>query len=846
MVFLRPQPIPRVSPSSFEKAKEFLFRGDVENYFGQLTGQEADYKSMERVFQRLTGLVHKAFDLNSGSGTTSSVSVIARGSFASRTALAGHEDLDVDIIIPDSFKPTTLKDPLREALGTDETNENILFEKDKLKKVLVALWSQIKEHEAGWLNLDKEVEKITRSIPLRVASRHETLRKALGEEAVQVTGEKFGIPIDLFLKVRTKVRGQDVIICLDKDSPAGIQRYQTTTFAPTEGLWLGDRKLSPVERTAILSLKWWKNEIKENKRNKSFVIKNRKNLLPGSPDSFSASEVQIKSHHFLVALNAMHELDTSDDLYIPRHVSQPFTMKRLLEVMGKILTFLDRAYHPATTTTVWPWPGVELNYDYLFPLSSFEPMDMLYIQASADWDKFQYLLEADVIHTFSQEIQDALEKMSHHTIFREIHEAVGKPPIFVLDNYPVVPAIVIVCSHEVAEQISRSSSVLPYGARKSSSLNHIVDLIGPNSILLKQVRKRFNPGFAPQHLMTLLPVILEKVGKYLEILDQLARSGEEFSLDDYTTNLTFDIIGAVTMDEDMDAQQIDPGMRGELIQKYKELIKELAFWCIAFADDKLQLPWWLNPRAHVRRRQLGNFITEQLRNIVRRNFERPNLACGKGKSRSVLSLGLQDVQALTPEIVDETCDQLKTFLFAGHDTTSTTVAWTVYELSRTPHALQAVRDELDKLFGRGVARDPAAGGYNVDGNWLYLNHHVIQRDPAVYGDTAERFVPERWLSAESFPPGGWRPFERGPRNCIGQELANIEARVIVAMLAYRYSFEKVGLGELDPGAGGQPALDDQGQVTVKSTLYTTIQISSKPVDGMRMKIHIANDYSQED
>lgn len=487
MIFLRPQPIPRVSPSSFEQAKQFLFRGDVENYFGQLTGQEADYKSMERVLQRLTDLIHKAFDPNDGSGTKLSVSVIARGSFASRTALAGHEDLDVDIIFPDSFKPTTLKDPLREALGTDETNENILFEKDKLKNVLVALWSQIKEHEAGWLKLDKELEKITRSIPLRVASRHETLQKVLSEETTQVTAEKFGvsqnifnaletssaddlretlqpaiglrlsdalrddtdeslfeiiesevgeefcrglrerfpdhtcelpreviskeldallrhksmeplgtelgtqmreelegglsekllqelskelpqIPIDLFLKVRTKVRGQDVIIGLDKDSPAGIRRYQTTTFVPTEALWLGDRRLSPVERTAILSLKWWKNEIKENKGNKLFVIKNRKNLLSGSPDSFSASEVQIKSHHFLVALNAMHELDTSDDLYIPRHVSQPFTMERLLEVMVKILTFLDRAYHPATTATVWPWPGVELNYDYIFPL----------------------------------------------------------------------------------------------------------------------------------------------------------------------------------------------------------------------------------------------------------------------------------------------------------------------------------------------------------------------------------------------------------------------------------------------------------------------------------------------
>lgn len=39
-------------------------------------------------------------------------------------------------------------------------------------------------------------------------------------------------------------------------------------------------------------------------------------------------------------------------------------------------------------------------------------MDMLYIQASADWDKFQYLLESGIIRTFSQEIEDALEKMT--------------------------------------------------------------------------------------------------------------------------------------------------------------------------------------------------------------------------------------------------------------------------------------------------------------------------------------------------------------------------------------------------------------------------------------------------
>ncbi|KAI1447778.1 cytochrome P450 [Annulohypoxylon stygium] len=466
-------------------------------------------------------------------------------------------------------------------------------------------------------------------------------------------------------------------------------------------------------------------------------------------------------------------------------------------------------------------------------------------------------------------------------IFAEMHRALGQPPIMLVDNWPIVPPMVVVASHDVAEQISKSSDKFQYSAPKSSSVDRINEK-------WKSVRKRFNPGFAPQHLMTLLPVIIEKAMPYLQILDEFARVGNVFQFDQPTTNLTFDIIGAVAMDEDMDAQYLDPAHQGELIRIFKELIQ-------TYADDKLQLPWWLMPRAHLRRRRLGNLISQRLRGIVSRNFEAMKAGVRQGqtyrKSRSILALSLQDIESLTPEIMEETCDQLKTFLFAGHDTTSTTIIWSVYELFRTPHALKAVRDELDTLFGPGAARDPgivrdkllspegseiihrktyisavireilrlhppagsvrisnpgtgfvvstSQGEYNLDGNWIYINHNLIHRDRAVFGDTANIFVPERWLGSDGTPVSAWRPFERGPRNCIGQELANIEARIIIAMLVYRYEFIKVGLGEVDLGENGQPTVNANGQFNVKSELYSTIQITSKPVDGMMMKVKLA-------
>lgn len=89
----------------------------------------------------------------------------------------------------------------------------------------------------------------------------------------------------------------------------------------------------------------------------------------------------------------------------------------------------------------------------------------------------------------------------------------------------------------------------------------------------KQLRKRFNPGFAHQHLMTLLPVIAGKCETYLNILDGFVNTGKSFPFDQLTTNLTFDIIGAVTMGEDMNAQHLDPADQGQLIVMIKEMIK---------------------------------------------------------------------------------------------------------------------------------------------------------------------------------------------------------------------------------------------------------------------------------
>lgn len=204
----------------------------------------------------------------------------------------------------------------------------------------------------------------------------------------------------------------------------------------------------------------------------------------------------------------------------------------------------------------------------------------------------------------------------------------------------------------------------------------------------KQLRKRFNPGFAPQYLITMLPVILEKSSTFVERLEDFGSSGQTFSLTHVAGNLIFEIISSVVMDKDFGAQT--KGQPTEFMRTYRELFH-------TYTSEQMDLPWFFTPRTEWKRRQLANRIRSTLRRVVHEAFENRNV--DTNKSRSILSLTLRDVESLTPQAVDEACDQLNTFLFAGHDTTAILISWMFYELSRTPKALKAVRSELDGLFG---------------------------------------------------------------------------------------------------------------------------------------------------
>ncbi|KAI0404661.1 cytochrome P450 [Xylaria palmicola] len=475
-------------------------------------------------------------------------------------------------------------------------------------------------------------------------------------------------------------------------------------------------------------------------------------------------------------------------------------------------------------------------------------------------------------------------------IFEEMWMSMGRPPLMLVDLRPVNAPMVLVPSHDIAEQISKPTQLLPLSTTKSPTWTHMIPIIGESSILgkegadWKELRRRYNPGFASQHLWQLLPLILEKMGPFCDYLDEFASTGDEFLAETLISNLTFDVIGAVVMEVDLHAQHRDRSKQSEVIQLFRDLVQ-------SYSDDNNNLPWWIAPLTTLKRHQLARRIDELIKITIQQKYAEVKEEAEGNQSRSILALSFQDTESLTSQLLSETSDQVRTFLFAGHDTNTSMLQWAIYELSRTPRALTAVRSELDEVLGpdtdpkvirsllaerghellprmaymnaviketlrlhppastarmtqpgTGFTVKTAAGDeYLMDGLIMYPCASIIQRDPNIFGETADDWVPERWLgeAANHIPPSAWRPFERGPRSCIGLELANLESRVIIAIVARKYDFIKTGLGESTLDANGLPMLDSKGQYRVRNELYNTRKMTSKPVDGTAMKVRLA-------
>ncbi|CAO3607796.1 unnamed protein product [Cunninghamella blakesleeana] len=180
-------------------------------------------------------------------------------------------------------------------------------------------------------------------------------------------------------------------------------------------------------------------------------------------------------------------------------------------------------------------------------------------------------------------------------------------------------------------------------------------------------------------------------------------------------------------------------------------------------------------------------------------------------------------------------DVVLNMVIAGRDTTAQALSWTFYSLMQSPRIEKKLFNEILQFIPDGLENDPAAlyeaiknmkyahavfyevlrlypsvpnnqkfalnddvwpdGTRIKKGDYILWSSWALGRSTKIWGVDANEFKPERWINEQGElireNQGKWPAFHGGPRVCLGQNLATLEALVAITLLLKRYQFSLV-------------------------------------------------------
>jgi cytochrome P450 len=297
------------------------------------------------------------------------------------------------------------------------------------------------------------------------------------------------------------------------------------------------------------------------------------------------------------------------------------------------------------------------------------------------------------------------------------------------------------------------------------------------------------------------------MAEYTEQLIATWRNGEERDIHEEMMRLALRIVGKTLFDADVtrDAKEV-----GETL----DILLHIA----ANFGRTILVPLWVPTPRNIRAK-LGIKRLEKV--IYRIIADRRANGRDKGDLLSIL-LQAQDEDGThmnDRQLRDETI----TLFLAGHETTANTLSWTWWLLAQNPAVEKKFHQELDGVLGgraptvddlpkltylshvlteslrlyptawgmaRLAAEEHEIAGYPVrPGYGVAFAQWVIHRD-ARWFDAPLEFRPERWENglAKQLPRFAYFPFGGGPRQCIGNTFALMEASVVLATIGQKFRF----------------------------------------------------------
>jgi cytochrome P450 len=323
----------------------------------------------------------------------------------------------------------------------------------------------------------------------------------------------------------------------------------------------------------------------------------------------------------------------------------------------------------------------------------------------------------------------------------------------------------------------------------------------------RRQRRLAQPAFHRARVAGLVDTMVQATAERLARWAEPAARGEVVDVAAEMSELTLTVVGRTLFGRDLSEQAAAAG------RALRDALEFTAERTMSYIALPLALP---TPRHRTFRRALGVLDGVVFDVIAARRGD----GVDRGDLLSMLMLARDDEtgEGMTPL---QLRDEVMTFFLAGHETTAVALAWTWYLLAQHPEIAARVVAEVDDVLGdrppafddlprlrlarmaveeamrlyppvwgigRQALRDDSVGGYRLPaGAVVNLSPYVTQRHPGFWPDP-ERFDPERFTPEQvaARPRFSYFPFSGGPRQCIGEAFAVVEAQIVVAMVIQRF------------------------------------------------------------
>uniref|UniRef100_A0A2M4CZT1 Putative cytochrome p450 4c1 n=1 Tax=Anopheles darlingi TaxID=43151 RepID=A0A2M4CZT1_ANODA len=394
----------------------------------------------------------------------------------------------------------------------------------------------------------------------------------------------------------------------------------------------------------------------------------------------------------------------------------------------------------------------------------------------------------------------------------------------------------ILCSAENVEKVAMAKKT-----QKSGFYEFIELWLGQGLLISKgekwfQRRKIITPTFHFKILENFAEVFNREANVLVENLRQHENSGREFDIYEPVSLYALDSICATSMGVDISAQHDPTNQYVRDVKRMSELILLRIFHVLVSYP---QVYWYLIPHAWEQRKLIGRLhaftdaviqrrrkqllSSKQTGGTVSFDMNEENLYSKRKETFLDLLLSVTiDGQPLSDLDIREEVD---TFMFEGHDTTTSGISFTLYQLAKHPDIQERLFQEIiDTLgpdyrtvpltystlqnfkyldmvvkeslrllppvsfIGRRLVEDLELNGVTVPaGTDITIQIYVIHRNPEVFPDP-ERFDPERFAdeNTQRRGPYDYIPFSIGSRNCIGQRFALMEMKITLVRMVSHY------------------------------------------------------------